>query len=93
MSKSKISPSCFYTTVTSLGNYAGAIRAPKIEIIYEMSHSMTSINKFQTLLRQDTDGRWIHVMETVSYLTNLILVYDEIQSSPKLFIFDSRFEV
>jgi len=85
MSKSKISPSCFYTTVTSLGNYAGAIRAPKIEIIYEMSHSMTSINKFQTLLRQDTDGRWIHVMETVSYLTNLILVYDEIQSSPELF--------
>ena len=46
---------------------------------------MTSINKFQTLLRQDTDGRWIHVMETVSYLTNLILVYDEIQSSPELF--------
>ena len=51
-----------------------------------MSHSMTSINQFKTPLRQDTDGRWIHVMETISYLTNLILVYDEIQSLPELFL-------
>ena len=72
--------------MTSLGNYAGAIRAPKIEIIYEMIHSMTSMNQFQTLLWQDTDGSWIHVMETGSYLTNLILVYDEIQISLELFL-------
>ena len=58
-----------------------------------MSHSKNSIYQFQTLLRQDMDGRWIHVMETVSYLTNIILVYDEIKSSLKLFIFDSRLEV
>ena len=24
---------------------------------------MTSIHQFQTLMRQDTDGRWIHVMK------------------------------
>ena len=58
-----------------------------------MSHSMTSINQFQTPLWKDTDGHWIHVMEMVSYLTNLILVYDEIQSSPEIFSFDNRLEV
>ena len=54
---------------------------------------MTSIHQFQALLRRDTDGRWIHVMETVYYLTNLILMYDEIQSSPEFSSFDSRSEV
>ena len=58
-----------------------------------MNHSKTSIYQFQTLLWQDTDRHWIHVMETVSYLTNRILVYDEIQSLLELFIFDSRSEV
>ena len=52
-----------------------------------MSHLKTSIYQFQTLMRQDTDGRWIHVMAMVSYLTNIFWCMMKHKARPNYLFF------
>lgn len=44
-------------------------------------------------LQQGYDGRWTHVMATVSHLTNLVIAYEQIQYSPGLMIHAIKHEI